>query len=446
MQPHPRHSAPELAVRNAPRTVRFWVVPIVVSTALLAALAALYLGGILNPTTNLRHFPIAIVDSDTGPTGAQITDGIVSGIDEAQFDLRVVSADEARHQLDTAAVYGQVLIPADLSAALGSFAGAATQPGSLDAPVITIEVNPRAGTLGADIAAQAMTKALSEANAKVGQQLLAQTTARAGGTPLPAGVTRTLAEPITVSTAEYDPLPDGTGTGLSAFYYALLLLLAGFTGSVIISALVDSMLGYVPAELGPVYRFADLVSISRFRTLLLKWAFVVLMGAATSGAYVGIGHALGMPIPNSWTLWLYGVFTIAAVGFTATSLIAALGSVGLLVNLLIFVILGLPSAGATIPLQAAPTFFTWLATFEPMHQVFLGARALLYFDGRADAGLSHALTMTTIGMVVGVLVGVVATRLYDAKGFHRIATSVPPTAPVLVGGGKHEGAQRDSAE
>ncbi|EUA91800.1 conserved transmembrane domain protein [Mycobacterium ulcerans str. Harvey] len=49
----------------------------------------------------------------------------------------------------------------------------------------------------------------------------------------------------------YNPLPNGTGNGLSAFYYALLLLLAGFTGSIVVSTLVDSLLGYVPAEFGP---------------------------------------------------------------------------------------------------------------------------------------------------------------------------------------------------
>ena len=91
--------------------------------------------------------------------------------------------------------------------------------------------------------------------------------------------------------------------------------------------------------------------------------------------------------PHPWALWLYGVFAIVAVGVTSTSMIAALGTLGLLVNLLIFVILGLPSAGATVPLQATPTFFVWLSQFEPMHQVFLGTRALLYFDGHPDAGL-----------------------------------------------------------
>jgi uncharacterized phage infection (PIP) family protein YhgE len=92
--------------------------------------------------------------------------------------------------------------------------------------------------------------------------------------------------------------------------------------------------------------------------------------------------------------------------------------------MLIFVILGLPSAGATIPLEAVPPFFRWLAEFEPMHQVFVGVRSLLYLNGHADAGLSQALTMTSIGLVIGLLLGGIITHLYDRKGFHRIPGAV----------------------
>ncbi len=229
-----------------------------------------------------------------------------------------------------------------------------------------------------------------------------------------------LANPIAIQSVPHNPLPEGTGNGLSAFYYSLLLLLAGFTGSIVVSTLVDSMLGYVPAEFGPVYRFATQVKISRFRTLLIKWALMVVLALLTSAVYLAIANGLGMPIPHALSLWLFGVFAIAAVGVTSSSLIAALGTLGLLVSMLIFVILGLPSAGATVPLEAAPTFFTWLAKFEPMHQVFIGTRSLLYLDGRPDTGLSQALSLTAIGLVIGLLLGAVVTRAYDRRGYHRI--------------------------
>ncbi|MBV9722977.1 MAG: DUF3533 domain-containing protein, partial [Mycobacterium sp.] len=190
-------------------------------------------------------------------------------------------------------------------------------------------------------------------------------------------------------------------------------------GSFVVSMLADSMLGSVPAVQG-----------SRLRTLLSKWALIVLLALATSGVYVLIANRLGMPIQHTLSLWLFGALAIAAVGITSTSLIAVLGSLGLLISLFVFVILGLPSVGAIVPLEATPQFFAWLATFEPMHQVYLGARAILYFDGRADAGLSEAVELTVVGLVIGLLLGAIVTRFYDRRGEHP-TPSEPAGSPAV---------------
>jgi YhgE/Pip-like protein len=421
----PRHAAPN-PDRNVKsiRTVRFWAAPLLITLALMSALCALYLGGIVNPMTNLRHFPIAVVNEDAGPTGAQIVDGLVAGLDKNKFDVRVVSHDEAQQLMDRAQVYGEAVIPPTFSSRLREFGESAVAPAHAERPAITIATNPRAGTLGSSIAGQTLTQAMAVANTRVGQRLTAEVAAQTGGAPLTGASQLGIASPIDVKSTVYKPLPNGTGNGLSAFYYALLLLLAGFTGSVVVSTLVDALLGYVPAEFGPVYRFAEQVRISRFQTLLVKWAMMVVLALLTSAAYLAIAHALGMPIPLGWQLWAYGVFAIAAVGVTSSSILSVLGSMGLLISMLIFVILGLPSAGATVPLEATPPLFRWLAEFEPMHQVFLGVRSLVYLDGNAATGLSQALLLTSIGLVIGLLFGGIITHLYDRKGFHRIPGAV----------------------
>ena len=421
----PRHAAPN-PNRNskAIRTVRFWALPVVVTLALMSALCALYLGGILNPTTNLRHFPIAVVNEDAGPFGGQIADGLASGLDNNKFDIRLVSHDEAKRLLDTAKVYGELVIPPTFSSSLREFGTSAVTPAHAARPTITIFTNQRAGTLASSIAGQTLTQAMAVANGKVGQRLTAEVAAETGGAPLTGASALGMANPIDVKTVVYNPLPNGTGNGLSAFYYALLLLLAGFTGSVVVSTLVDALLGYVPAEWGPVYRFGEQVRISRFQTLVLKWTMMVLLALLTSAVYMAIAHGLGMPISRGWPLWAYGVFAIIAVGITSSSLLSVLGSMGLLVSMLVFVILGLPSAGATVPLEATPPFFRWLSEFEPMHQVFLGVRSLLYLDGRGDAGLSQSLWMTATGLVIGLLLGAIITHLYDRSGFHRLPGAV----------------------
>lgn len=420
-----------VASPKATRTVRFWTVPVVVTLVVLAALAAFYLGGILNPMTNLRHFPIAIVNEDAGPTGAQVVKGMLSNFEKDDaYDVRMLSHDDAKHQLDSAQIYGVAVIPPNFSSKLQAYAKSAVDPGRVARAVIIVTTNPRAGTLGASIAGQTLTRAVTLVDRLVGQRLSQEVAQQLGNKQVPAAVTLMLGNPIEVESSVHNALPDGTGNGLSAFYYALLLLLAGFTGSIVISMLVDSMLGFVPAEFGPVYRFAEQVHISRLRTLLIKWALIIVLAVLTSGAYLLIAAKLGMPIQNAVPLWLYGTFAIAAVGITSTSLIAILGALGLLVSLFVFVILGLPSAGATVPLEAAPRFFGWLANFEPMHQVFLGTRALLYLNGLADAGLSRSLLMTAIGLVIGLLLGAIVTYLYDRRGYHRTPAGLdaPPAS------------------
>lgn len=114
--PHPRHLAPQAdPPKPATRSSRLWVAPVLVSLIVLAALAGLYLGGVLTPEENLRHFPIAVVNEDSGPGGQQLIAAMAAGMDVNKFDLRVVSPQEAERQLNTAKVYGRLSIPRDFS-------------------------------------------------------------------------------------------------------------------------------------------------------------------------------------------------------------------------------------------------------------------------------------------------------------------------------------------
>jgi uncharacterized phage infection (PIP) family protein YhgE len=415
-------------------TVRFWGLPILVALAVLSALAAFYLGGILQPMTNLRHFPVAILNEDAGPTGAQVVKGMQAGFDNDAYDVRVLNHDQAKTQLDNAEIYGIAVIPPNFSSKLQAYAKSALTPGRVERAVIIVSTNPRAGTVGASIAGQTLQRSVTMVDQRVGQRLSEEVAKQTGKKPEPGAVALMLANPIEVKSTVHNLLPDGTGNGLSDFYYSLLLLLAGFIGSVVVSRLVDSMLGFVPAEVGPIYRFAEQVKISRFRTLLIKWAMIAVLALLTSAAYLLIAANMGMPVQNGLALWLFSAFAILSVGVTSTSLIAALGALGALVSLFVFIILGLPSAGAAVPLQATPAFFEGLAKFEPMHQVFLGARALLYLGGRADAGLSQSVELIAGCLVIGVLLGVIVTRLYDRRGYHRVSTAPVVDTPDAVAG------------
>jgi uncharacterized phage infection (PIP) family protein YhgE len=432
--PQSRHGASDsagsgLARPKATRTVWFWTLPVVITLAVLGALAAFYLGGILRPMTNLRHFPVAILNEDAGPTGAQVVKGMLSGFDKDAYDVRLLNHDQAKQQMDNAQIYGLAVIPPNFSSKLQAYAKSALTPGRVERPTIIISTNPRAGALGAGIAGQTLQRAVAMIDHRVGERLSQEVAQQTGQRPESGAAALLLANPIEVKSTVHNALPDGTGNGLSASSYAMLLLLAGFIGSLVISMTVNSMLGLKPAAIAPF----EQGPVSRFRTLLIKWALTVVLALLASAGYILIATNLGMPVQNSLTLWLFGVLVIVAVGITSTSLIAALGGIGALVSLFVFVIIGLPSAGEAVPVEATPAFFGWLSNFEPMHQTFLGARALLYFDGRAEAGLSHSLVLTAIGLAIGLLFGVVVTRIYDRRsGQRRQAAAAVQAAPVAV--------------
>ncbi|WP_307828340.1 DUF3533 domain-containing protein [Antrihabitans sp. YC2-6] len=405
---------------------RVWLPPIVVVTLLMSLLAVLYLDSILDPRKNLHDFPIALVNQDEGEGqnnyGDQIAENLVAQIPSDKIAVREVGIGSAESMLRKGEVYGAIIIPSDFSKIMSNLAIAsgANAPGDITKPLITVRTNPRAGPFATGIVTAFFDEAMTQVNAKVGEQLTAELQKAVGPDgELPAVTKLTVSEPVNVHTVAFNPLPDGTGNGLSAFYYSLLLLLAGFTGAMIVSSLVDARLGFAPAEFGPWFMFNPSAHVSRFHTLLVKWGIMIVVGIVVSAIYVGISAFLDMPMSRAPALFAFGAYAIAAVGITAVSVMAAFGTAGLLINLVIFIVLGVPSSGGTVPLEGQPPFFGWLANFEPLHQVFVGVRAILYFDARYDSGLLHGFLMTTFGLGFGLVLGVIATRIYDRKGFKR---------------------------
>nr|WP_068272845.1 DUF3533 domain-containing protein [Aldersonia kunmingensis] len=428
MEPNP--TSPRRAVRNP----RVWLFPAIVVTVLMTLLAGFYLDSIADPQGSLHDFPVALVNQDEGETvpgpqgeqrqnfGDQITSAIVANVDPNMFDLRQVGIAEAQQEMQDGKVYGAIIIPSDFSKRLLILAESSVVPGQVEKPAITAQSNPRAGTFASAVMDRFADQALTQVNSTVGQQLTQTVQQQLAGpppTPIAGASALTLAEPVNVINIEYNPLPGGTGNGLAAFYYSLLIVLAGFTGGMIVHTMIDQALGFAPTEYGPWYRHLESIGISRFNTLLLKWSVMAALAVVVSGVFVGIADLVGMPIERGLALYLYGALAILAVGVSALSVLALFGTAGLLINLIIFVVLGLPSSGGTVPLEAQPEIFTFLARFEPMHQVYLGVRAILFFDAGTSAGLGRSVVATLIGLAIGLIIGVVTTRLYDRAGLHR---------------------------
>jgi YhgE/Pip-like protein len=402
------------------RRWKLWLLPTILCGLVALFLTLLYMGGIFNPTGNLRHLPIALVDSDQGPVlpgqqqtiGAQLSQSII-GSTHGTIRWRQLTPAQMQDQLDSGKIYGALVIPPDFSTSVAAL----TTTHATVRPTLTVLTNPGLGSLGSSLGAQINQTAAHQASLTIGKQLSAQVgTQGANSTTL-----LLLADPVAVTTQVGHPLGQHSGLGLTAFYYTLLLVLSGFLGGNIINNGVDVALGYMDNELGPWHTRRPTVPISRTQTLLLKMVMTAgILVVTNSLVMLAAVVILGMDAPHVGLLWVFSYCASLAVGLGVQAINAAFGGIGQLISMFVFIALSLPSSGATIPLQAVPGFYRFLALFEPMRQLSDGVRAILYFDARADAGLARGWTMIAIGFVAALVFGFGMTQYYDRKGLLRL--------------------------
>ncbi len=417
----------EMRASQLVKSPSVWLVPGILVTLLVFVMTLVYFGSVVNPAGHLHGLPVSIVNEDRGAgvgstridLGQQVETGLLrTPAITSRLSLSAVSLSTAGARMNVGKEYAAIVIPPDFSASSLALAGVPVRPGqSLSRPTIQLLTNPRAGTLGVSLATGVVQPALAAASAQIGQRLVQLRTAgRANGAQQAV-----LRDPITIAPVVYHPLPSHSALGLSAFYIALLTTFCGFLGATIVHTSVDAALGYATTEVGPRWAQRVPVAISRWQTLLAKWALAIPLTVVLTGvmlaAAVGILH---MNTPHFWYLWLLTWYAATVVAIGTLVLFAALGTLGQLVALLVFVYLALASSGGTVPLEALSPFFRFIANFEPLRQILDGIRAILYFGARGAAGLTRAWIATSAGLVFWLLLGIGITNWYDRRGLYRM--------------------------
>jgi YhgE/Pip-like protein len=424
----------EMRAGKVLRVRAVWVFPLAVGAVILMLMTLIYFGSIVDPSAHLHGLPVLVVDEDRGAQtasgqeslGRQVVEGLTGSRDvTGRLALDVTTLSQAERELDKGADYAAVVIPTDFTSsilALSTPASSGRDSGPL--PSVELWTNPRAGTLGVSLATGVLEPALADISKEIGARLWPSTSS-GSSTATSSAPTALLASPVSVSTVTYRSLPSHAGLGLSAFYIALLITMAGFLTATIVNSAVDATLGYAATEVGPRWRQRMPLRISRWQTLLIKWVIAVVSTALLTALLLCVAAGiLRMDAPHVTELWLFAWFASAVIAIGTLVLFAAFGTLGQLLGLLVFVYLALASSGGTVPLQALAGFYRFVANFEPLRQILRGVRALLYFDAYGDSGLDRGIVLTAIGLVFWLLVGSAVTLWYDRQGLHRIEPGI----------------------
>ncbi|WP_328223704.1 SNG1 family protein [Streptomyces sp. NBC_00310] len=420
------------------RAKPLWIANGVITGVLALLFAVFYVGANIDPVDHMKNLPVGLVNADKGAAvggkqvnlGAQITESIKKSTASGdRIDWKVMDEKEMKDELGKGKLFGALVVPADFTTSATALTGTAltgTAPtGTPARPTLTVLTNQSAGSLGSGLARTATTQAAENASLQVGRELAAQI--GPGQPKLPAAARVLLTDPAAVTVEDGHPLDSHSGLGLTAFYYALTLVVVGMLSANVISGQADHALGYTHNDMGPLRLHRPLIRATRVQTLTisstLMAALSLPMGTLVMAGAVGI---MGMDAAHLPLLWLYSVCAIAVTGIGALTLLAVFGTPGMLVVTLVFIGMAVPTSGATTPIEALPGFYRFLAEFEPLRQITGGIRSILYYDAQGDAGLTRGWVMMAAGLVAAALFGFGVLGWYDRKGLHRIPAETKP--------------------
>jgi hypothetical protein len=74
-----------------------------------------------------------------------------------------------------------------------------------------------------------------------------------------------------------------------------------------------------------------------------------------------------------------------------------------------------------VPVQALPGPLRYISPIDPLREILAGTRSILYFNARADAGLTGGVVAAGLGLVFWLVLGTAVVRWYDRRGFERLS-------------------------
>jgi len=400
-----------------------WV--ILAAAIVMSALMSLgYLGAFLSPESQAHDAPFVIVNEDQGVTvgGQQVNFGqqVLASItapnpalgDKVDW-IVLPTREDALNRLRDNRAYAAIVIPATYSNEMAAL----MQPGATTPPppaTIDILLNSAAGAYPTNLAKQVTSGAVAQVSGTVNAQLV-----KAFGGPtaqIPVALSPVLTTPVVANTLDAQPTGPHTAGSNSPFYYALLLMLAGFVGMDIIYLGLDMVTGRSQASPRIERLRGDAVPLSPVHSwstrVLLSLGLALIAGLLEVGVAVGM---LNMATDRIVPLILFGMLAILTSAIFTLFFLTAFGTPGLLIAIILQTFIGAPSARGIFPKEMLPSIYQWAGDVLPLRYITDGVRAIMFYDGRGEAGLTRAVIALAIMAVAGVILSGLIARWQESR-------------------------------
>ncbi|MGW7449396.1 DUF3533 domain-containing protein [Kitasatospora sp. NPDC054795] len=206
----------------------------------------------------------------------------------------------------------------------------------------------------------------------------------------------------TVKVQDVVPLAKGDTNGLSAFY----LVIGWCVGGYLVASILGISAGSKPAN---VHRL-----LIRLGVLALYSIGAGVLGTVIAGPVLDAlpGSILGLSAVGALVVFSVGAFTMA--------LQCLFDVIGIGIAVLIFVVLGNPSAGGVYPAPMMPPFWRAISSWIPNGAGTSAAKSVAYFD-------STNLGLPILVLVVWALIGIGVALLAVLRGPRSGGRTLVPT-------------------
>jgi hypothetical protein len=323
---------------------------------------------------------------------------------------RVIEPARQKYGRESAlAIAGAVLVSA---AFIFSFVGALHEPTPHGVPIaISAQVPPQ---VAAGIEVGGSFKAIPVADPAAAAAKIDERDAYASLTASPEGLTLTTAPQASfavaqlletqlrpkleavagpVASATVHPLPSGDSRGNVLYFLVVGWVFAGYLGAIILA--LD----------GPARPPAAEVR-RRIVSLLAIAVLAAPIGMAIAAVFAGWSGGLAL-------VALIGFLTVTAVGIATIAMQGLLGTVGVGVAILLFVCLGNPSAGGTVPPELLPGFWKFFGTVLPNGAAVTAVRDAVYFPDAS--AVTPLLVLAAWAVAGGVLASFTARVIWGSR-------------------------------
>ena len=363
---------------------------------LMLVMVGVYIPVFGGTNENLSDVPLIIVNEDKGKAGDAILLNLIETQNGNSFKWDVVKTKEqALSDLKNNKAYGALLIPADYSKQLSQVHDLLISGNRVGKPAtLDILLNEGVGQSASLIASTTLQTVASATSNGISSHFKSELNQK--GVTLSPMNASLLDRPVQFTTKNVLGLPVNLNKGMTPFVMSIIASITGLVGANMIRGYLMKSNGILREKGSPLPE-SQILKSALLLAIILAFCGSIILQLSVFG-FFGSAHASSI-----WYIFLFSFFCCLTMLFLFKAFALLFGGWGILVMFPIN-FMGIFSSGGAFPLSTLPPVHRVFSSILPTRYMVDGMRALLYYQGRMEAGLREAIWALSIFFVVSLAI------------------------------------------